>query len=217
MDILFGDDIYRRLKEIFGRAKESIRIVSPWIKGDVLADLMSAVAEGVKTQVVIRCSSEEDLSITDPSVFIHLKRIGAEVFLSRNVHAKIFIADSSEAVIGSANLTPSGLMGEGNLEVAVHIKDRKKVRELIGIFERIKEVSYNLSEAVGFVLTFRSAREVEALILKDVAEQTYLKIPAGGGFLIGRLCGIRSGVPEAEDLEGVSGDLWSRARLIGNL
>ena len=177
MDILFGDGIYKRLKEIFGRAEKTIRIVSPWIKGDVVADLLSAVAEGVKVQVIVRCSSEEDLSITDPSAFIHLRRIGAEIFLSRDVHAKLFIVDSSEAVLGSANLTPSGVMGEGNLEVAVHIKDRRKVRDLIGVFERLKGSSYSLSGAVGLVLAFRSVREAEILTFKEVAEQTYIKIP----------------------------------------
>jgi DNA helicase HerA-like ATPase len=216
MDILAGVGIHERLKEIFSRARRTIRIVSPWIKGEVLRDLLSGVREGVKVQVILRCSSEEDLSVTDPSAFIFLREIGAEVFLNRKVHAKFFTADSREAVLGSANLTPSGVMGEGNVEVAVHIKERKKVKELEDLFESLKRDSYSLSETVGLVLSLSSAREGELVLLEDLPEQTYVRIPMGGNFAVCRIYSVRSGETELRGAGETEEDPWLRARLVAS-
>ncbi len=199
MDVLTGEDIERRLRDLFRKAERYVKIASPWVKGEVLRDLLSEAGDGVRVEVILRASSEEDLSITDPGTFLYLKERKGEVFLNPRIHAKVFIVDGREAVVGSANLTPSGVRGQENLEVALHLKGRSQVKDLEEFFERAKAESYNLSKTVGIVFRTDSAREGELVLVREVQEQTYVRVPLTWGFLLGRITRVRSPGPE-EDL-----------------
>ncbi len=193
MEVLRGEGILEKLKEVFSKTKESLRISSAWIKGEVLRDLLSLLPDGVEVQVIVRASSLEDLRITDPEVFRAIKEKGGKIFLSPRLHAKFVISDRREAVVGSANLTHSGLLPEGNLETAVYIDDPDRIRELEETFEEIKRESYDFSKTVAFVIDLESAREGRVLLLREVQEQTYVRIPLGNGdFLLGRVFDIKS-------------------------
>lgn len=193
MEVLRGEEILDRLGVMFSGAERSIRVSSAWVKGEVLRDLLGAVKEGVELELMLRASSLEDMRITDPLVFRAVRERGGRVFLNPRLHAKFVVVDSREALVSSANITHSGLLPEGNLETAVYLKEVRKVRELERVFEEFKEEAYDVSRTVAFVAELESAREGKVLIVGDLQEQTYVKIPAGGkDFFLGRVFDIRS-------------------------
>ena len=193
MEVLRGEEILAKIKDVVSRAKKSVKIASAWIRGEVLRDILSQLPEHVEVQIVVRASSTEDLDITDPEVFVVVKEKGGKVFLNPRLHAKFLISDGREAVVGSANLTRAGLFPEGNVETALYLKDARKVRELEKLFEDIKKQSCDFSKVVAFVVRAETAREGEVVLVRDVGEQTYVKIPTGeGNFLLGRLFSVKS-------------------------
>lgn len=193
MEVLRGEEILQKLRELFSKTKKEIKISSAWVKGEVLRNLLQLLPEGVNIEIIVRASSFEDLKITDPEVFKTVREKGGKVFLNPRLHAKFVVSDSKEAILGSANITHSGLLPEGNLETAVYIKESKKVKELEKIFEDIKRDSYDFSKTVAFVVSLESAREGKVLLLRDLQEQTYVRIPSErGNFFLGRIFDIRS-------------------------
>ncbi len=208
MDILRGEEILGKLREIFSETEKTLKISLAWVKGEILKELLTSVNEDVQIEVVIRASSYEDLRITDPQVFKVIKKRNGRIYLNPKLHAKFIISDGEKALVGSANMTHSGLLPEGNLETAVYITDPEKVKELEGVFEEIRSQSYDFSKTIAFVVSLETAREGKVILLRDVQEQTYIKIPLGdGNFFLGRIFEIKSinlslsDVSEEGDLE----------------
>ncbi len=193
MEILRNEEILEKLRELFSKAKKRIRIASAWIRGEILKELLSNVKESVEIEIVIRTSSYEDLRITDPEVFWIVREKGGRIYLNPRLHAKFVVVDSKEAILGSANITLQGLLPEGNLETAVYIKERREISKLEGVFEEIKGRSYDFSRTVAFVVSLDTTREGKVILLRDLQEQTYIKIPLeDGNFLMGRIFDIKS-------------------------
>jgi len=222
MEILRGEEIGERLAQMFARARESVRVCSAWVRGEVFRKLTDLIGEGVQVELVVRVSSYEDLRITDPEVFRIVRERGGRIYLNRKLHAKFVLVDGDCALLGSANLTRSGIGGEGNVETAVYIEDPETIRDLAEVFESVKSASYNPENTVAFLLSLSSSREGTALLLRDLQEQTYVRIPLDeGGFLLGRISEIkRSRTPEGgfpgEILAGEE-EVWRIASLLGRL
>ncbi|HHJ64007.1 MAG TPA: DUF87 domain-containing protein [Aquifex aeolicus] len=222
MEILRGEEIGKKLAQMFSRAKESVRVCSAWVKGEILKELADLVGEGVRVELVVRVSSYEDLKITDPEVFRVVRKKGGRVYLHRKLHAKFVLVDGSCALLGSANLTRSGVGEEGNVETAVYTEDPDTVRNLEEVFESVKSESYDPENTVAFLVSLDSSREGVALLLRDLQEQTYVRIPLDdGGFLLGRISEVkRSRAPEEgfpEEILTAEEEVWKTASLLGRL
>ncbi len=193
MEILRGEEIGVRLSRMLSTARESVRICSAWVRGDVLRELLRSLKEDVRVELILRASSYGDLEITDPDVFRTVRERGGKVYLHRRLHAKFVLVDRRSALLGSANLTRSGLSGEGNEETAVYLRDPARIRELEEIFHTLREESYDPEATVAFLIALESSREGKALLLRELQEQTYVRIPLEGGcFLLCRVSEIRS-------------------------
>ncbi len=191
MKLLSKEEILPFLKNLFSQAQNSIKISSPWIKSEVFKELLPE--KSIDLEVVVRDSELEDFLITDVEVLSTIQQLKGKIFLNPDIHSKFVIIDDTKAVVGSANITKSGLYQDGNIETAVFIEDKKQIQKLISQFESIKEKSVNLSEEiVGIVLNSVSSITAEILLFQEVPQQTYLKIPAGdSGFLLGRIAVIK--------------------------
>ncbi len=193
MKVLTKDEIYETLKKVIPQAEEEIIIVSPWIKGNVLQDLLSGLKTDIKIKVVIRTSETDDLLITDQKVFEILKEKNADLFGNRRIHAKFIIVDRNIGLVSSSNITNAGLFSEeGNLEGGVLVSNKKEISKLKEYFEEIKSESIDIFGSVGFVLNSVNSRTVEAVIFEDLPEQTYIKIDTDEkSFLLGRISSIK--------------------------
>jgi hypothetical protein len=193
MNVLTRDEIYNTLKQLIPKAKKEIIIVSPWIKGNVLQDILSEIKSGIQIKAVIRTSETDDLLITDQKVFEILKDKNGELYGNKRIHAKFVIIDEDTAVISSSNITNAGLFSEeGNLEGGVLVSDKEEISKLKNYFQEIVLESIDIFNSVGFVLNSINSRTIEAVIFEDIPEQTYLKINTGeNSFLLGRISSIK--------------------------
>ncbi|ADC90172.1 protein of unknown function DUF87 [Thermocrinis albus DSM 14484] len=176
------------LKERISKARNSVKIASAWIRGDILEDLLSVVCEGVSVEVIVRVSQKEDLDITDLRVFRAVRKCGGRIYINPKLHAKMVIVDDSWAVVGSANLTYSGVVG--NIEAVVEVLQEEEIGRLADLFEEIKRSSTELyPDAVGVVISSEIST-VRALLLEDLEEQSLVKLPTSDGFLVCRVSNI---------------------------
>lgn len=115
----------RPLTFAFGRATHRIRVIAPYIKVDVLARLLANTDSGVPVTVITRWKVEDIAAgVSDLAVYdLVTERGGSSVLLHPTLHAKLYIVDSLECFVGSANVTAAGLGGgeQHNREILAQI------------------------------------------------------------------------------------------------
>ena len=90
-------------------AGRALRIICPFIKFGALAKLLQA-ARPSTIQVITRFNlSDFYAGVSDISALRHLLQSGAEVKGVRNLHAKLYLFGSDQAIATSANLTEAAL------------------------------------------------------------------------------------------------------------
>lgn len=92
-------------------ARSELLIISPFMSRSALERVMQSVShESIKVQVLTRWRKLDVISgVSDIEVFKFLDDIGAEMFHHEKIHLKCIVADKKRAVLGSANLTNTGL------------------------------------------------------------------------------------------------------------
>lgn len=191
MKLLPKDEILPILKQLFSSAEKSVKISSPWIKSDVLKELING--KDISIELVVRNSEIEDFLITDTDIFQIVKNLKGKIYLNPDIHSKFVIIDDRTAVVGSANLTKAGLCEDGNIETAVLIDEKEEIKRLKDQFEDIKKSSIDIfQEIAGVVLNSVSAINSEILLFQELPQQTYVKIPISEkAFLLGRVAVIK--------------------------
>ncbi|WP_457634865.1 helicase HerA domain-containing protein [Persephonella sp.] len=191
MKLLPKDEILPTLKKLFSSAEKSVKISSPWIKSDLLKELIDN--KNISIELVVRNSEIEDFLITDADIFQIVKNLRGKIYLNPDIHSKFVIIDDWTAVVGSANLTKAGLYEDGNIETAVLIDEKEEVKRLKSQFEDIKKSSVDIfQEIAGVVLNSVSAISSEILLFQELPQQTYVKIPLSEkAFLLGRIAVIK--------------------------
>ena len=193
MKILTKEEIFPALKQLVSQAKDEIFIVSPWVKGEVLDKLLSEKKD-LNIEILIRSSKLEDLLITDPYTFDIIQNYNGKIYLNPDLHSKFVIVDGKKAIVGSANITKAGLFEEGNIETAILIENKKEIEKLKDYYHQIKKSSIDVQTQVfGFILNSLNSREAEAILIRKLPEQTYVKIPINQeAFYLGRITVIKS-------------------------
>ncbi|WP_456464907.1 helicase HerA domain-containing protein [Persephonella sp.] len=191
MKLLPKDEILPTLKKLFSSAEKSVKISSPWIKSDLLKELIDN--KNISIELVVRNSEIEDFLITDTDIFQIVKNLRGKIYLNPDIHSKFVIIDDRTAVVGSANLTKAGLYEDGNIETAVLIDEAEEVKRLKSQFEDIKKSSIDIfQEIAGVVLNSVSSISSEILLFQELPQQTYVKIPLSEkAFLLGRIAVIK--------------------------
>ena len=124
-------------------AKEKIQIVSPYFTPPrwMISLLDNAIRRKVEVEIFI--PAEVDIPIMN-RVNLHyvdkIHSIGAKTFLANEMnHAKIFIVDGKEGLIGSQNIDLASF--RYNTEVGIFFKDKKLLKELSDILKDWKKES----------------------------------------------------------------------------
>lgn len=183
------------------QVQNSLKVASPWVKGEVLEELIKALKPQVKLEVILRAGERRDLEITDYRVFKAIRDFGGEVYINPRLHAKFLIMDERKAYVGSANLTYSGTV-EGNLEAMVLVEEEEKVKELLALWELLKGSSVKLDKnTVAVALRAYSSTELEVLLLEDLPEESFLKVNTDKGFLVCKLRNISTLGPDSLSLK----------------
>lgn len=185
-------ELLEKLRKAVMSAQESVKIVSAWIKGDILEDLLRGIKKGVKVEVFVRVGERKDMDITDFRVFKAIRDVGGSVYLNRRLHAKFMIIDDKRVFVGSANLTYAGTQ-EGNFEAVVELTDPDKLKEIFDLYETLKEESEKIDpHTVAVVVYSENSTLSHVLLLEDLPEQCFLKTPTERGIMLCKLISVKT-------------------------
>ncbi len=126
------------VRQLFKDAKEVI-IVSPWVKYNALQWMINSDKRSKVPKIrVLMLGSIRDFvnGASDVEVVKWLLEAGADLRLVSNLHAKIYLADKTQAIVTSANLTAPGLgFSNGNVEIGILLVDDEAISTLQTIVE----------------------------------------------------------------------------------
>lgn len=138
MTILFSTEISKAVEQELKFASNSVQVITAYCKENTFKRFDSLIPESVKEKkLLVRFRLDDILKgSTDFSVAEYGIAHGWNVFIRFDLHAKTFIIDNKRSLVGSANVTNSGMnFGQsGNMEMAtlveVSAEDLKKIDRL---------------------------------------------------------------------------------------
>lgn len=138
------------IEELFDKAEAEIQIAVYEITGGAnkfLNKLRVCLAKGIRVTMIINRYHDKPLQIRNKLEFLANRFPHFEIldFQPRNktedLHAKIIVVDRNSALVGSANLTWKGLVGNHELAVIVHQAVASKIAGLLDKLAQDSRVS----------------------------------------------------------------------------
>jgi hypothetical protein len=185
-----GEDHFEALRERISRAKGEVQLVSPWVVGDVVLQLIDSKPADVEGMVVFRWpSTDDDPALYDLDVLNKLlERSDVELcFTCEPLHAKVYSVDDDYVLITSANLTGSGFPRStdtvGNVEIGVELQNTTGVAEAVQKLESCELHvfdSHHLSQLEDWVRKTRDwrAENAEVFDAKPDPGTPHIRLPA---------------------------------------
>lgn len=167
MSILFSNEILNAVKRELKNASISVQIITAYCKESSLTYLNNCISDKIKDKrLLVRFRMDDILKgSTDFSAIEHGMAQGWKVYIRFDLHAKTYIVDNKRGMVGSANITNSGLSigRKGNMEIAalvdVEQKDIDKINKL-----------FDDAILVDDVLLSKMKTQIEAVDSKDKTE-----------------------------------------------
>jgi hypothetical protein len=119
-------------------ARKQALLISPFIQKDTLHDLLGDKPKIVRVITRFNCNDFQS-GVSDIKALEYLLQVGAQVRGIQNLHAKVFIFNSSRAIIGSANLTNAALFR--NSEFGIESDDAEFVQATSVYFNQLWDVA----------------------------------------------------------------------------
>lgn len=138
MAILFSNEIMDAIVKELHKATDSVQIITAYCKEKTFKYLDSKISSEVQEKkLLVRFRLDDVLKgSTDFGILNYGMEHGWRVYIRFDLHAKTYIVDNKRGLVGSANVTNSGLnIGQtGNMEMAAFVdvepKDIEKIRNL---------------------------------------------------------------------------------------
>ncbi len=139
----FVKEIYNKTREILNNAKETIRIISPYI--DMLYEDIIDLKNNnpsLNIKIITRPKKDANKGLRERIAknVLDLLEIGTKGNLKtlEVIHSRLIIIDDKELIISSADLTREGLYDEFN--AGIYTRDEETIRNCIDYFENIWEI-----------------------------------------------------------------------------
>jgi len=164
-------------------AEQRVWLASPFISKPVAEEIVTAVEEssaGDRHLLTALVAGSVQTGVLDPSALETLLDSGFEICSVPNLHAKVSLIDTTWGLVGSGNLTNSGLGGKGraNVELGV-VLDAEQIATTAELFTRW----WNDADPVG------------ATVLAEYAALPRLKQSPGQPLAYGAPVGV--GLPQS--------------------
>ena len=138
MAILFSNEILNSVKYELKNATHSIQMITAYCKEATFEYINSCIAPDVEhKKLLVRFRMDDILKgSTDFDIVESGMKNNWEVFIRFDLHAKTYIVDNKRGIVGSANITNTGLsIGKsGNMEMATLVdiepRDIEKINRL---------------------------------------------------------------------------------------
>ena len=133
IEISTDDQITTRVLDILRNAKKHVTLVSPYNKFwmHIKNAIRSAVGSGVRVDFIFRSDQRnEDID--------WLEREGVKVHAVENLHAKIYLNESS-VLVTSMNLLESS--SKNSMEICISVNDQEAQKEVRGYVSSLKRIA----------------------------------------------------------------------------
>lgn len=109
-DLYFSEKgkFFQQIQSFISAADKEILIVSPYIKTEVLKELISESRAKI-TLISTWKLRDIQLGISDIELYAYCKNHGIFLYLNPRIHLKVFVNDYTQCVFGSANVSNKGL------------------------------------------------------------------------------------------------------------
>ena len=124
------------ITSLFDTAKEEIKIISPFLSIKTAKLLSEAAKKGLTCSFITRFYLQDflDRSNTLDGLQIMLDA-GVKLYALIGLHTKLYIFDSDDAIVGSANFTEGGLVR--NIELSIYLKEENTIADLCDYYDGI--------------------------------------------------------------------------------
>lgn len=132
--------VFDRFSDAIREGRQEILIASPWISRGGLSNVLSDLRPNAQiSRILIRIKEQADAQINDLDTLNLLKLDGARIRYCPELHAKMLVVDNKKAIIGSSNITASGLgiKDAPNIETGVVTDENEVVGNAKQKFEDI--------------------------------------------------------------------------------
>ncbi|MGH2612457.1 MAG: phospholipase D family protein [Rhabdochlamydiaceae bacterium] len=122
------------IERMISDSKESLKIISSYMDMTLISKLLLKKHQGVSIQIILR--NEKDIAGLSKDGFIQIqKQFPKNYRVHSDVHSRILIKDSMEAMISSADLTQKSLQGQFNLGITV--SEPNTIKKIIEYFDNL--------------------------------------------------------------------------------
>lgn len=137
---------WRKQFEVFvASARKELRIAVPYYSEDIIRMILKR-SKATDKYFLLKLSEREVLAgAQSPKAARLLQEHDCTVKFIEKLHAKTFIADRSQAIVTSSNLTNPGL--SNNVEVGVLIDEPKAVQAVLSTFEKWYDKADSIDDA----------------------------------------------------------------------
>lgn len=124
------------LMELIENTKKSIKIISPFLKEDIIKELLSKKQKQVKVEIITSfkfsnyCTTQSDFF-----VFKIINETGGRIKINPQINANIYIFDDKKVIISSGNLSANGLLK--NYEYGILLEDKTIVAEVVSDYTEL--------------------------------------------------------------------------------
>ena len=133
---IITNPFYETFMELCTKSQQSIRLCAPYIKSDVVADILASKQDGVPIDMITKVNLRDYHSkVSDLEALRFTLLGGGRVYNCSNLHAKAYIFDDKLCVISSANLTIFGL--RRNAECGVLTDNARVVNEVLTFYNGV--------------------------------------------------------------------------------
>lgn len=151
MGILVSDEILSAIYSELSAARKSVQLISAFCKLEALKKIEAYINPAVsEKRILIRFRLSDLISgATDFDILNYCISRGWKVHIRFDLHAKTYIVDNSRGIIGSANMTSSGLdmNNAGNYEMASFVKiEEDDIQKIKNLFDNSIEVTEKIME-----------------------------------------------------------------------
>ena len=161
-----------------------ILIISPYSNAAAVSKLFEGSKFPPGLQIVTTWSSSGLLSgACDPELYPFLKEAGGRLYLHSNIHLKLYILSSSEAILSTGNLTQAGLglSQNSNIELSTMVAlDRNDWQQVDQIMQHSQPVTDQIYEVAKAYIDENQATPPPQLELPPPGDDdfSYLSLPA---------------------------------------
>ncbi len=125
---------YSLISRLFEESNESIKIISPFLSKRMAELLCEASRRGVNCSFITRFYLQDFIDGSNTLEGLqNMLDVGVKLYALIGLHTKLYLFDSFDSIVGSANFTEAGL--KRNIELSIYLNKEKIIDELNGYYD----------------------------------------------------------------------------------